>query len=447
MSKSKKRTTGGLNLRNRSDAVQDFTTPYQRPKLKITDVRTAELRAQGYQVHVRVYTDQGIFGHGEATDAAHGAVPLIKAFKHSLIGQDPLNIDFLFENLRVTGLFHGAQSGQYITALTGLEIALWDLAGKALGLPIYQLLGGKMRDRIRLYCDTATPIPGDPAAQQRLHKVKDLGFTALKIDVDEQHSPLNWDPIHTFDRLPVFAPVKVNLSASNAEIDYMIKKIASVREAFDPRVDLCVDMHGQYDVSTAKRLAREVEPLKLLYLEEPVPAENVQALRDIRESTITPIASGENLYLRHGFRELFEKQAGDIVQPDMQAIDKLIQQVFTDASTVNLTISATASQQVRAENAPILIENGTNVSGLAAKLATILKGEGFNVIGVQSAATNDLPGSQIEDFDPKATETVQALESMFQVPAENSTLAPPQGAAIVLIIGGSGAINAIQQAG
>jgi len=325
MSHSDKVAAGGLNLPNLSDAVQDTTTPYQRPKLKITDVRTAELRAQGYQVHVRVYTDQAIFGHGEATDAAHGAVPLIKAFKHSLIGQDPLNIDFLFENLRVTGLFHGAQSGQYITALTGLEIALWDLAGKALGLPIYQLLGGKMRDRIRLYCDTASPIPEDPSAPQGLQKVKDLGFTALKIDVDEQHSPLNWDPIHSFDRSPVFARVKVNLSASNAEIDYMIKRIAFVREAFDPRVDLCVDMHGQYDVSTAKRLAREVEPMKLLYLEEPMPAENVQALRDIRESTITPIASGENLYLRHGFRELFEKHAVDIVQPDMQKCGGLLE--------------------------------------------------------------------------------------------------------------------------
>jgi galactonate dehydratase len=325
LSHLKKVAAGALSLPNLSASVQGSTTPYQRPRLKITDVRTAEIRVHGYQVHVRVYTDQGIFGHGEATDAAHGTVSLINVFKHSLIGQDPLNVDFLFENLRATGLFAGGQSGQYVTALTGLEIALWDLAGKALGLPIYQLLGGKMRDRIRLYCDTATPIPEDPATQESLQKVKDLGFTALKIDIDEQHSPRNWDQFRPFDRSPVLSPVKPNLCASNAEIDYMIRKIALVRDAFDERVDLCVDMHGQYDVSTAKRVAKEAEPFKLLCLEEPVPAENVQALRDIREFTTTPIATGENLYLRHGFREVLEKHAVDVVQPDIQKCGGLLE--------------------------------------------------------------------------------------------------------------------------
>jgi len=321
----KKVAAGTLSLRNLSASVQGASTPYQRPRLKITDVRTAEIKAHGYQVHVRVYTDQGIFGHGETTDAAHGTLPLIKAFKHSLVGQDPLNVDFLFENLRAIGLFAGAQGGQYVTALTGLEIALWDLAGKALGLPIYQLLGGKMRDRIRLYCDTATPLPEDPATQERLQEVKELGFTAVKIDIDEQHSPRNWDQLRPFDRAPLLARVKANLCASNAEIEYMIKKIALARDAFDERVDLCVDMHGQYDVSTAKRVAKEVEPFKLLYLEEPVPPENIQALRDIREFTTTPIATGENLYLRHGFREVLEKHAVDIIQPDMQKCGGLLE--------------------------------------------------------------------------------------------------------------------------
>jgi galactonate dehydratase len=325
MSNPDEALAGGRNLRNLSAAVQNSTTVYQRPKLKITDVRTAEIKAHGYQVHVRVYTDQGVFGHGEATDAAHGAVPLINVFKQFLIGQDPLNVDFLFENLRAFGVFAGAQGGQYVTALTGLEIALWDLAGKALGLPIYQLLGGKMRDRIRLYCDTATPTLGDPAAREGLQKVKDLGFTALKIDVDEQHSPWSWDTLRPLDWAPPLSPVKVNLSASNAEIDRMIKKVALVREAFDPRIDLAVDMHAQYDVSAAKRLAAEVEPFKLFFLEEPLPAENVQGLRDIRESTKTPIATGENLYLRHGFREIFEKHAVDIIQPDIQKCGGLLE--------------------------------------------------------------------------------------------------------------------------
>jgi galactonate dehydratase len=324
MSDVKPAPAGTLSLPNLSAGIQSATTPYQRPRLKITDIRTAEFQAMGYQVHVRVYTDQGIYGEGEATDATHATVRLLNMWKPSLIGQDPLNVDFLFENLRASGLFFGAQAGQYVTALTGLEIALWDLAGKALGLPVYQLLGGKMRDRIRVYCDTATPEPDDSNALAGLQIVKDLGFTALKIDVDEQNSPRNWDQLLPFDRCGM-PPVKPRLCASNAEIDYMVKRIAFVREAFDPRIDLCVDMHGQYDVSTAKRLAKEVEPLKLLYLEEPVPAENAQALRDIREFTSTPIASGENLYLRHGFRDVLEKHALDVIQPDIQKCGGLLE--------------------------------------------------------------------------------------------------------------------------
>jgi galactonate dehydratase len=300
-----------LSARNLSAAVQNTTSPYRRPRLKITDIRTAQVRVHGHQVHVRVYTDQGIYGQGEATDAAEGAVPLIQAFKQSLVGQDPLNVDYLFESLRRRGIFAGAQAGQYVTALSGVEIALWDLAGKALGLPIYQLLGGKMRDRVRIYCDMAALSPGDPRSQEESQQVKALGFTAVKTDIDELDSPLRWD--------------KVNRTASNGEIDSMIKKVAFVREAFDQRVDLAVDMHGQYDVTTAKRVATELEPFKLLWLEEPVPAENIDALRAVRESTKTPIACGENLFLRYGFREVLEKQAADILQPDMQKCGGLLE--------------------------------------------------------------------------------------------------------------------------
>jgi len=223
----------GFSLPNLSAAIQNTTSPYRRPKLKITDVRTAQVLVHGPQVHVRVYTDQGIYGHGEATDAAVGAVPLIQGFKRALIGRDPLNVDYLFESLRTSGIFAGAQAGQYVTALSGVEIALWDLAGKALGLPIYQLLGGKMRERIRIYCDMAEPNMEDPHAPEEFQQVKALGFTAVKTDVDEPDSPLRWD--------------KVNRTASNAEIDRMVKRVAFAREAFEKRVDLAVDMHGQYD--------------------------------------------------------------------------------------------------------------------------------------------------------------------------------------------------------
>ena len=142
---------GLAGLPSLSAAVEQATTPYNRPKLKITDVRTAEVRVHGYQVHVRVYTDQGIVGQGESTDAATGNVPLIRSFARLLIGQDPLNIEAAFERIRTSGVFAGAQAGQYVTALTGVEIALWDhrreSAGRA-GVPVARRPGARPRARL-----------------------------------------------------------------------------------------------------------------------------------------------------------------------------------------------------------------------------------------------------------------------------------------------------------
>jgi galactonate dehydratase len=290
---------GLFGLNKLSAAVQTATRPYQRPTLKITDVRTATPNG----VHVRIYTDQGIYGHGEAVDAVSGAVPIIQGFRNRLIGQSPLNVDAIWEQIRTGGIFGGAQGGQYVAALTAVEIALWDLTGKALGMPIYQLMGGKMRDRIRVYCDSGTNNRKDPKAKEYIAQIVENGFTATKIDIDDGNSPNRWD--------------RVNWTASNAEIDEMVEKVAFMRESLPPRCDLAVDMHGRYDLGSAKRVAKALEPFKLLWLEEPVPPENVDAMRDVRESTNTPICCGENLFLRHGFREILEKRAADIIMPDI----------------------------------------------------------------------------------------------------------------------------------
>ena len=300
-----------LGLPGLAAAIQTASSPYRRPKLKITDVRTALVRAHGLQLHVRVYTDQGLIGHGEATDAASGGAALVAGFGRLLQGQDPLNVDLLFERIRTAGIFAGAQAGQYVAALSAVEIALWDLSGKALGLPVYQLLGGKMRDRIRLYCDSQTNSPDDPRAKEKLQQIRDLGFTAVKIDIDDYADPMRWD--------------RVNWTASNAEVDNMVRKVAFMRESLDQRVDLAADMHGRYDVASAKRVAAALEPFRLLWLEEPVPPENIDAMREVRASTRTPICCGENLYLRHGFREVLEKRAADIIMPDIQKCGGLLE--------------------------------------------------------------------------------------------------------------------------
>ena len=295
---------GTFALPSLAAAVQDVSTPYQRPKLKITDVRTAQVRVHGLQTHIRVYTDQGLYGQGESTDAAVGTVSLVNQFRRLLAGQDPLNVDALWERIRVSGIFAGAQGGQYVTALTGIEIALWDLAGKALGLPIYQLLGGKFRDKVRIYCDSDMEDPLGPESDKKLPWIKDQGFTAMKIDLDDATDP------HRFDR--------VNWTANNAEVDRMVSWVKHVRESIPREMELACDMHGRYDAATAKQVAKELEPFRLLWLEEVVPPENIDAMADIRHSTSTPIAAGENLYLRWGFRELLSKNAVDIIQPDFQ---------------------------------------------------------------------------------------------------------------------------------
>ena len=304
---------GAAGLPSLSAAVEQATTPYNRPKLKITDVRTAEVRGHGYQVHVHIHTDQGIIGQGENTDAAMGSVPLIRSFARLLIGQDPLNIEAAFERIRTSGVFAGAQAGQYVTALTAVEIALWDIAGRAVGLPVYQLLGGRVRDRVRVYCDSGDRemIPGDERSVARIKEIQDLGFTAAKIDIDDAMDPSRMD--------------RVNWTATNNEIDHMVAKIAFTRENYPKNFDLAVDMHARYDAPTGKRVAKEVEKFKLLWLEEPVPAENIDAMREICASTSTPIACGENIYMRWGFRELLEKRAADIIEPDFQKTGGLLE--------------------------------------------------------------------------------------------------------------------------
>ncbi len=176
---------------------------------------------------------------------------------------------------------------------------------------MYQLLGGKVRDSIRLYRDSAGIAPSDPRSKATIEEIRESGFTAVKIDIDNLRDPLRWD--------------RVNATASNGEIDNMIQRVALMREALDKRVDLAVDMHGRYDMTTAKRVAKELERFRLLWLEEPVPPENISAMRDVRQFTSTPICCGENLFLRFEFRDVLEKMAADIIMPDIQKCGGLLE--------------------------------------------------------------------------------------------------------------------------
>ena len=274
--------------------------------LKITDLKCGFIRG-GYSLFVKIYTNQDIWGCGEGVDAVPGTYHLVKTMGRQLAGKSPLNVHRLFEDIRRAGFFKGAQAGMYISVLTAVETALWDLLGKAYGLPVYQLLGGKFRDKIRVYCDTAAyrsegPTPADFAKAAK-NAVK-AGYTAVKFDIDEANDPAKYDAY--------------NWTASQGELDRMYNQIAAVREAVGPYIDICVDAHGRYDMTSGKKIAKMFEPLKLLFLEEPIPAENPEAYRFISEGTDTPICAGENHYLAHGFRKLMELGAVDIIMPDLQ---------------------------------------------------------------------------------------------------------------------------------
>ena len=272
--------------------------------MKITDVRTAEIKGHGYSTYVRVYTDEGLVGNGECVHGGAGYPALIHDLKPLILGEDPLQVDRLFEKMRRARLFDGAMAGATVTAMTGIEIALWDLSGKALGLPVYQLLGGKFRDNVRLYCDSHGGKDLSPGAYaQRASEVVAMGFTALKFDMDEIRHGFRTD--------------RWNGHASDPEIAWMVERVAAIREAIGPDVDLAIDLHGRYDTASGIRIARAMEPFDLLWLEEPVPPENVAAMREVKSHSRVPLCAGENLYLRWGFRDLIEQQAVDIVMPDI----------------------------------------------------------------------------------------------------------------------------------
>lgn len=272
--------------------------------LKITEIKCGY---SGGGLFVKIHTNQGIWGCGEGVDAVGGTYYLVKRISAQLKDKSPLNPNRIAEELRKSNFFGGAQSGMYVAVLSAIETALWDLTGKALGLPIYQLLGGKFRDKCRVYCDTELYTKNNPEPKDYAKAALDAvsrGYTAVKFDIDEATDPNKFD--------------KYNWTASNAELERMYEAIAAVRKAVGPHIDICVDMHGRYDATTGRRVAKMMEPLNLMWLEEPVPADNIDIYKTITQETSTPICAGENFYLGYGYTRLLSEGGIDIVMPDLQ---------------------------------------------------------------------------------------------------------------------------------
>jgi L-alanine-DL-glutamate epimerase-like enolase superfamily enzyme len=281
--------------------------------VKITDVRASVIGQQvpdsggSVWTFVRVYTHEGIIGTGECNSAGAASgfatKEAVLTLKPLLIGKDPMNVGPLYETLRRSGRYGGTTNAPIIFAITGIENALYDIIGKALNVPVYKLLGGKYRDKIRLYADCHAGDSSDPQAYaDKALEVIAEGYSAVKFDVDGMEIG-KLDPY--------------NYTAGAKEMSHIIKVIETTKAAIGDEGDLAIDCHGQFDLPSAITLAKAVEDLRLLWLEEPVPAENIDALVQVRRSSSTVICTGENHYTRYEFIELLQHQAADIIMPDL----------------------------------------------------------------------------------------------------------------------------------
>ena len=277
--------------------------------MKITHIGSVLLESRW--VLVKVKTDEGITGIGEAY---HGAgvhqIVIDERLRGPLIGRDPRHVDRLFRDMMRSMSASGYYQGAVMSAISGIESALWDITGQATGVPIWQLLGGKFRDKIRIYNDCHAGDDETPEAYVRVAKeVEAAGFTAIKFDVD----PLP-------DRRD-----RYNRTISYDHIAHYVEIVSAVREALDSSTDLAIDAHWGYVPVDILKLAYAFEDLNLLWLEDPIPPENVEAMARVTASTRTPICTGENFYTRHGFRELIQSQAADIVSPDLAKAGGLLE--------------------------------------------------------------------------------------------------------------------------
>ena len=265
--------------------------------MKVTDVKLFPVDCfRTNWVFVKVYTDEGIDGVGEATleykeKALAGAVEHIREY---LLGKNPFEIEKHWHAIYRDAYWRGGPV--LMSALSAVEMALWDILGKALGVPVYQLLGGKVHDKVRIYVNgwfAGAKEPEEFGEKARIAVKR--GITAMK-----------WDPFG-----------KSYLDISSADLDRAIRCVAAVREAVGDGVDLLIEGHGRFNIPTAIKIARELEPFKPMLFEEPVPPDNLDALREVKDRTNLAISAGERLYTRWDYKPLFDKMAADYIQPDV----------------------------------------------------------------------------------------------------------------------------------
>jgi L-alanine-DL-glutamate epimerase-like enolase superfamily enzyme len=328
------------NFEHTLDKVNTFSSPSD---LRITDMRFVDI--SGAPMHctlMKLYTNQGLVGFGEVRDGATKTYALM--LKRLLLGENPCNVDKLFRRIKQFG-GQARQAG----GVCGVEVALWDLAGKAFGVPVYQMLGGKFRDQIRIYCDT--DVSGKPDGTKMGHALKErmaLGYTFLKMDVGimligDEPGALSY-PLGLMEEMSEKGRHGWSWSASTLEerekrnrgydvynvphpltgihltdhgIDLLEKYVADVRSVIGYTVPLAADHFGHIALEDCIRLGKRLEKYNLAWVEDMVPWQYTDQYVQLSRSIDIPVCTGEDIYLKEGFKPLLEARGVSVIHPDL----------------------------------------------------------------------------------------------------------------------------------
>ena len=294
-----------------------------RKKVKITDVKCMIVRGTWDWNLIKVETDAGISGLGEAYWGPGVKDLVLRQLKPLVVGEDPMNVDKLYTKMLMMSAGAGAIGGVTMTAASGIEIALWDLVGRLLETPVCNLLGGRFRDKVRFYRTLQAPAnPKEVSSwKEQAAEARDnnpYGFTAFKFQGD--NIPVSADPTYSE---PGHDPYARNLT--NRDIGRIVTKMEAVRGELGPDIDFAIECHWKYDTQDAIQLLNALEHVQPMWLEDPLPPENTDALARLARATRTPICTGENLYGVQGFRTLIESQACAGVHIDIPKSGGLMQ--------------------------------------------------------------------------------------------------------------------------
>ena len=242
---------------------------------------------------LKITTDEGIEGWGEPVveGRADTVAAAVREMGEYLVGADPTRIEDLWQTLYRGGFYRGGPI--LMSAISGIEQALWDISGKMAGLPVHRMLGGAVRDKMRVYSWIGGDRPDDVVAEAR--KRVDAGMNAVKMNGTEE---MAW--IDSFTK-----------------VEEVLSRVQALRDAFGYSLDIAVDFHGRVHLPMARVLMKELEPFRLMFIEEPVLVENREAFRELRQHTVTPVATGERNFSRWDFKDLITGGAVDILQPDL----------------------------------------------------------------------------------------------------------------------------------